>query len=153
MSSITVTHSGFLDVISSSQKLIFSLIKEFSQIVKKPTATDLPVLRETSFSWITLEPSSYHILISLSNSSMSTAWARRVVVNVGAFWVASLIQSARALKNSVFVPIDHSISKYIWWKSFLRVRNSPPSVENFKKTGNISSIWKVISSCRNCCFV
>ena len=28
MSSITVTHSGFSDVLSSSQKLIFSLIKE-----------------------------------------------------------------------------------------------------------------------------
>ena len=44
------------------------------------------------------------------------------------------------LKTQFFIRIYHSISKYIWWKSFLSVWNSPPSVKNVKKIGNTSSI-------------
>ena len=72
------------------------------QIVIKPTATHLPVLGETSLNWMTLQSSSYHILISVSKPSIKTACARRVVVNADTVWGVSSIQSAGALKNSVF---------------------------------------------------
>ena len=103
----------------------------FRSLTFLKTSNTFPVLGETSFKWITLRSSSYHILINLSKSSISTAWARRVAVNEDEVWCVSSVQSARALKNSVFCPIDRSISKYIRWKPLLRVRNSPPSAKNF----------------------
>ena len=45
---------------------------------------------------------------------MSTAWARKVVGNADAIEVLVQSNLLELLKAQFFVPIDHSIFKYIW---------------------------------------
>ena len=102
MSSVTVTHSWFSDVRSSSQKLIFSLSKErhckiLSEFrTSRKLTRNLPPFirlhwekRRSTGSLCSLAVIIYW-LASFNKSSMSIAWVRRVVVNAEAVWGVSV---------------------------------------------------------------